>query len=529
VHQTGVLGGGALSVNADTTKFDVAAGNGVILDYANPNNPVKTEISWDSSAAITVTGIAANGTTAVFVDNTGAITQSSAAGAADYRNKVFLGLLVHADRVNIDEVVNEPSLGYDGVSDFRYKTLAISHDSGIHYSAYSTNLQIERTSGTLYREGLTFQATPELPSLQAASAESPSTFALWYVGSSSSLAEASAATSSIDPDQYNNASTGSLVSVPTDKWTIQRLYASGYDGTFVMYGQEVFDTEADALAAVGSEDFVEPAHLLQTGVYRYALIVQEGTTDLTNATFKEITDTGGLGGGGGGGGVTVHNDLTSIQGGTATERYHFDASDYGDLSSFNSATSKGTPVNADILLIEDSAASLAKKKITVGSLPTGLTQMPVYFLIEQKSSGTNAGSSTASTWVTRSLDVVKINNIFGSSKSGNTFTLPSGQYIIRAEAPGNAVDRHKLRVYDTTHTSVLQGGIPAMCGYVWEETQTLATVVAYDNISSNTTYRIDHWCARTVASYGLGKATSDGSPEEYTQVVIWRVGDYEAS
>lgn len=34
-------------------------------------------------------------------------------------------------------------------------------------------------------------------------------------------------------------------------------------------------------------------------------------------------------------------------------------------------TLKGTPVNADLLLIEDSADSNAKKSITVGSLPTG--------------------------------------------------------------------------------------------------------------------------------------------------------------
>jgi len=40
----------------------------------------------------------------------------------------------------------------------------------------------------------------------------------------------------------------------------------------------------------------------------------------------------------------------------------------GDI---NSLTLKATPVSADILLIEDSAASFAKKKITIGTLPTG--------------------------------------------------------------------------------------------------------------------------------------------------------------
>jgi hypothetical protein len=40
----------------------------------------------------------------------------------------------------------------------------------------------------------------------------------------------------------------------------------------------------------------------------------------------------------------------------------------GDL---NSLTLKGTPVSADILVIEDSTVSFAKKKITIGSLPAG--------------------------------------------------------------------------------------------------------------------------------------------------------------
>jgi hypothetical protein len=37
----------------------------------------------------------------------------------------------------------------------------------------------------------------------------------------------------------------------------------------------------------------------------------------------------------------------------------------------SAVTLKGTPVSADLILIEDSAASNAKKRITVGSLPTG--------------------------------------------------------------------------------------------------------------------------------------------------------------
>ena len=61
-------------------------------------------------------------------------------------------------------------------------------------------------------------------------------------------------------------------------------------------------------------------------------------------------------------------DLTGVPGaGVDTTAVHDDTS--GEI---NAVTTKATPVSADVLLLEDSAASFAKKKITVGSLPASL-------------------------------------------------------------------------------------------------------------------------------------------------------------
>jgi hypothetical protein len=48
----------------------------------------------------------------------------------------------------------------------------------------------------------------------------------------------------------------------------------------------------------------------------------------------------------------------------------------------SSITAKGTPVDGDFLLIEDSAASDAKKRITIGDLPSsgGGGELPVAFV-----------------------------------------------------------------------------------------------------------------------------------------------------
>jgi hypothetical protein len=525
VHHTGLLAGGELTVNADPTKFDLEGGNGVIIDYTDPNNPAKTEVSWDSAAAISVTAIATNDITAVFIDNSGLVVQKTSPVELDYRDKIFLGLLVHVDRVNVDDTVNAPSLGYDGVADFRARTAELINFTGNVYEANSTNLTIKRSSGSLYHEGINFHTSTQVPSVKATGAETPSTFGRWYVNSSGELVEESAAVTSIDPAYYNNTTTGTLVAVTANRWSIQRIHITAKGETFVMYGQEDFATVDDALAVLGAEDFITPPLVSILGVYRYALVVRGGATDLsldTDAVFKEITATGGLGGGGGGGGVTVHNDLTLIQGGTATERYHLEQDEHDDLTSFNSVTEKTSPAPSDIVLIEDSDSSYVKKKVSLANLP-----QPQYAVFtDEKTNGTNAGGSTSASWVQRDLNTTVVANTSIATLSSNQITLPqSGKYMFRIEAPGNAVDRHRVRLYNVSDTTTEEYGMSAMCGYVWEETQTLATMVAYVNqTATSKTYRIDHWCARTVASYGLGKAASSGAAERYTTVEVIRLG-----
>jgi hypothetical protein len=64
---------------------------------------------------------------------------------------------------------------------------------------------------------------------------------------------------------------------------------------------------------------------------------------------------------------------------------------------FATFTEKVTPVSADILLIEDSAASGAKKKVQVGNLPGGGTP-PVFGTEFQQSSKDGTESSTGPGW-----------------------------------------------------------------------------------------------------------------------------------
>jgi len=59
----------------------------------------------------------------------------------------------------------------------------------------------------------------------------------------------------------------------------------------------------------------------------------------------------------------------------------------------NSVSSKGTPVSGDLLLIEDSADSNNKKKITIGSLPAGSGTVDRFHILGDDTQYTESGSS----------------------------------------------------------------------------------------------------------------------------------------
>ena len=74
----------------------------------------------------------------------------------------------------------------------------------------------------------------------------------------------------------------------------------------------------------------------------------------------------------------------------------------------NSLTSKGTPVSADVLIIEDSADSFIKKKATIGSLPSsgggGWTQANTIF-VGKHGNDSNAGSDPSAPKITISAAI----------------------------------------------------------------------------------------------------------------------------
>ena len=141
-------------------------------------------------------------------------------------------------------------------------------------------------------------------------------------------------------------------------------------------------------------------------------------------------------------------------------------------------------------------------------------------LWEEQASGTNGGTFTAGSWVTRTLNKTYPTSLPWVSLSANQFTLQPGTYLLEASAPANRVNSHQLRLYNVTDAAVEAQGTSEYSDNNYF-VPTRSSVSAIVTLSVAKTYRLEHRCWTTQAGNGLGSPASfPGSAEIYTQVKI---------
>lgn len=139
----------------------------------------------------------------------------------------------------------------------------------------------------------------------------------------------------------------------------------------------------------------------------------------------------------------------------------------------------------------------------------------------------NGGSSTADTWMTRTLNTTDHNDISGASLSSNRFTLPAGTYVLRATAPGYKTSHAQLRLYNYTDSSVVGYGCTAWNNN--EYIQLRSELICVFTITSSKAFEIQHIVDSSQATYGLG-CSSEGLISGYvengvfTMVLIEKIG-----
>ncbi len=311
LSSTGLHDGGSITVNGgDPAKYDVTAGDGIVVDnYTDPNNPVYTTVTWGAFAAQTVPDLATHDVTYIGINSSGALVEMDFTDIHnEIRDFIFIGSLVHTSHTQID-AINDVALNI--AQDPYLQTVDLSlaigaiNISGNIYSANGANLKFDRSSGILYNAGINFKNSKQDPSRLSVSSSTGAVFFYTYQDGASGWTNAIVA--DIVPGSYDDGD-GGLGSVGNNQWTIQRQYllASGF--TVTHYGQAVYSSSSNAVSGIQTEAFnLNPD--LEGAILRNYLIVKGNATDLSLDTQAIFVSAGKFGGAGANGGTSSTTDL----------------------------------------------------------------------------------------------------------------------------------------------------------------------------------------------------------------------------
>ena len=164
--------------------------------------------------------------------------------------------------------------------------------------------------------------------------------------------------------------------------------------------------------------------------------------------------------------------------------------------------------------------------ISVGGLPDGIVDTDMlaadavtaakigsktftsYAIIaDVKASNADGGTFTTGDWRTRDLNTELADADGIVSISSNQFTLQAGSYLIIFSAQAHEPNSHQTRLYNVTTSANVQVG-QSMYGGASHGVTTASRGVARVTISGSTVFEIQHRCASTKTTFGLGVGTS---------------------
>ena len=397
LDSTGILTGGTLSINVDTTKFNISSGTGIIVDnYTDVVNPVYTPVTWTTFTGITATNLASADRSFIAIDVNGNLIQSAVPFTnTEHKNYIVIGNLGHANRVAITGLRNNPDPAFDATARLAdmARALGAFNIEGNVFSPNGSNLLMNKSGGRTYRLGNNFQLTKKDTDTTTDASASPVTFLYswrngtggWNLGTS---------TSTIIPNLWDNGS-GTLQTVPNGRYTIQLIkYFSGINGPIarIEYGQTLYSSLQSGWSqlpdpyAVSNPAFAE-------GVTRCYLIIAGSTTDLTNTADAIFVEAAKFGVGSGGqfsGSITdlqqaylnsVNPEITTnstlgalgikegsgvggnlIEGYNSSNVLNFSVSTAGNI--FTNGTVDGRDVSADGIVLDNLVLNAADKVLS---------------------------------------------------------------------------------------------------------------------------------------------------------------------
>tara|TARA_B100000519_G_scaffold76818_1_gene66272 strand:+ start:79 stop:744 length:666 start_codon:yes stop_codon:yes gene_type:complete len=178
------------------------------------------------------------------------------------------------------------------------------------------------------------------------------------------------------------------------------------------------------------------------------------------------------------------------------------------------------PADTDEFLISDGGVLKRIDASLVGG--GGIFESQLLHVRDEKSAGTDGGSSTGGSVQTRDLNTIVTNEITGASLGSNQITLPSGTYYIEAYTHGYACNKHRLFLYNTTDSSYTILGSTSYAR-TSNAHQTITKLVGRFTISAQKVFDLRQYFSSSQSGSGYGVSEDASRTEYYTNAQIWKV------
>jgi hypothetical protein len=320
--ETGLLYGGVVTYSG--SNVFVSPGSGIIAEHnATTGSEVSPMIEYVTWNAITqsITNIATQQVTYLYIDNTGALQQQSTRFTSQqYHDYIPLGAVGHFDYTQVSAFGGGVQTAYDQISQISNFVDAFGplKMSGYGLTGQAGSLRLSVGSGTSFIHGGFYQNDPEFPS--QITTPSQATASLARVQRSGSAIEFDTNAGNfytvVDPTRYDRDGDGILHSVGSGNWSIQRVFADPKTGVlYVYYGQARYTSLLNALQYLPTDPFTEGDTFDFTTFVGF-LVLKGNASDITDTANNSIIN-GGLfrgSGQGSGGGIALSNldDLTDV-------------------------------------------------------------------------------------------------------------------------------------------------------------------------------------------------------------------------
>ena len=283
LESTTLVWGGELSINSDPTKFNIKAGEALIVDnHTDPDNPTTVTVGWLDQYGLDAPLLLTDPTSYLYVDDAGIFHfKNDILSPGERRFFANIGWLDHPDNTIITGCKIQPDTGTDLAS--QLNDFLLTNGAfviyGVEYKPL-TALQVERTDGQIFNANANYFEDKTSPHTLPVLPQNPVPFYYYYRDGMSGWVNPVITTAYIDPDHYDDG-TGVLATVPTDMWTVQVMsYYPQTNLNDIQYGQKVYSSYAEARTAIQYAVEVNPYNAVDTFICW--LVIKQGCPDLTN-------------------------------------------------------------------------------------------------------------------------------------------------------------------------------------------------------------------------------------------------------